>query len=534
MSRSSWERSRQYTPETLEAACLVLDDLCLGREYLQAIRSHTLADGGYVPKHTLVAAYRRQVELGEMEEDPTLLAQIRMKPIRTLSGVTTVTVLTKPYPCPGNCIFCPDDLRLPKSYLIDEPGAARAFQNQFDPYLQVRSRLDLLLAVGHPVDKIELLILGGTWSAYPRDYQEWFVLRCFDALNGVDSKTLAEAQAFNEGCASRNVGLVIETRPDWVRVTDLPWLRELGVTKVQLGAQSLDDGILALNQRGHGVAELRYAVELLRAAAFKIVLHWMPNLLGATLDSDHEDFQKLWQGYCPDELKIYPTSLLESTELYRIWEKGGYRPYSTAELISLIADLKPSVPPYCRINRVIRDIPSTHVVEGNKRTSLRQDILAELERREQACGCIRCHEVRAWVVVPGSLKLEDFTYAAFGSEEHFLHYRTPDGGIAGYLRLSFPEGEVVNRVVNAVLPELHGAALVREVHVYGQALAVGDEQKGATQHTGLGKQLLEKAEELAREKGNKLLAVISAVGTREYYEKRGFRRDRHYHIMDLD
>ena len=235
---------------------------------------------GYVGKHMLVAVYRQLTESGEWPLDGDLMERIRMKPIRTLSGVTTVTVLTKPYPCPGKCIFCPTDVRMPKSYLPDEPGARRGLEHAFDPFAQVQSRLEALDAVGHPLDKVELLILGGCWSSYRRDYQEWFIRRCFDALNGVELPTLEQAQAYNETASSRNVGLVVETRPDHITPQELAWLRRLGVTKVQLGVQSLDDRILELNQRGHSVADARRAVDLLRAAGFKIVLALDAQLAG--------------------------------------------------------------------------------------------------------------------------------------------------------------------------------------------------------------------------------------------------------------
>ena len=370
--------------------------------------------------------------------------------MRTLSGVTTVTVLTKPHPCPGVCIFCPDDVRMPKSYLPDEPGAMRAVEHDFDPHAQVASRLAALTAVGHPTDKIELLILGGTFSSYPRDYQAWFVQRCFEAMNGTGEvfqelplqeaslDALAGEHLLNESCRHRNVGLAVETRPDEITPDELGWMRSLGVTKVQVGAQSLDDRILSLNQRGHTVAELRRAVALLRAGGFKIVLHWMPNLLGATLDSDREDFPGLWQGLCPDEIKIYPTQFLEGTVLYENWKRGEYQPYSTEELAGLVADIKPSIPRYCRVNRIIRDIPSTHVVAGNKRTSLRQDVQAEMKRRGTRCNCIRCREVRGGMVDPGSLRLDDLVYSPDFTEEHFLSFVTPGDQVAGFLRLSFP------------------------------------------------------------------------------------------------
>ncbi|HMK07636.1 MAG TPA: tRNA uridine(34) 5-carboxymethylaminomethyl modification radical SAM/GNAT enzyme Elp3, partial [Anaerolineales bacterium] len=426
MSRQAWAEARRYTPETLEAAQAALAEVRLGAPVDHAVRRHPLPHGGYLGKHHLVFAYQMRVRSGEWPADPALLGRLRMKPIRTASGVTTVTVLTKPYPCPGKCVFCPTDVRMPKSYLPDEPGAARALENDFDPYLQASSRLQALQAIGHPTDKIELLILGGTWSAYPRAYQTWFVQRCLDALNGFAAIDLAHAQQANEAAPSRNVGLVIETRPDHVTTEEVRRLRQLGVTKVQLGAQSLDDTILDRNQRGHSVADLRQAMGLLRRAGFKLVLHWMPNLLGATLASDRDDFARLWRDEAlrPDELKIYPCQLLENAELIKHWRRGEYVPYTTAQLIGLLADVKPTIPVYCRVNRVIRDIPSTHVVEGNRRTSLRQDAQAELERRGLACRCIRCREIRHRPADPDQLRAQDEEYRAGEGVEHFLSLTT--------------------------------------------------------------------------------------------------------------
>src|SRR3990172_4314293 len=277
MDKRDWWQAREYTVEKMALARRILEEVRAGRRVAEAVGRNPLPGGvGYLGKHMLVAAYQQLTGSGEWQPDPRLLARIRMKPVRSLSGVTVVTALTKPYPCPGKCIFCPTDVRMPKSYLPDEPGAMRGLQHAFDPYDQVISRLEALQAVGHPTDKIELLILGGTWSAYRRDYQEWFVLRCFEALNGVGASSLSEAQAINETAEHRDVGLVIETRPDHIDRGELAWLRYLGVTKVQLGAQSLDDHILELNRRGHDLAETRRAGNLLRAGGFKIVLHWMP------------------------------------------------------------------------------------------------------------------------------------------------------------------------------------------------------------------------------------------------------------------
>ena len=525
----AWQRARDYSDETRRgAARAVLHDLIRGVTLRSALHRHP-AQGSYLAKDALVHAYREMVAAGEIPESPAVLRALRMKPVRTLSGVATVTVLTKPYPCPGECIFCPTDERMPKSYLPDEPGARRGLEHHYDPYGQVSSRLEALKAVGHPVDKVELLVLGGSWCAYRTDYQEWFLKHCFDAMNGVNSSTLEEAQAFNETATSRNVGLVIETRPTDISPRTLARLRRLGVTKVQMGAQSLDDRILGLNQRGHTVAQTHKAVALLRAAGFKVVLHWMPNLLGATPESDRQDFARFWDDLCPDELKIYPTQLLANAKLYEYWQRGEYIPYTTEELISLVADIKPSIPRSCRVNRVVRDIPSVNVVAGNKRTSLRLDVQEELARRGTPCQCIRCREVRQKNVDVDSLKLEDQVYQAGGAEEHFLSFITPDDRLAGFLRLSLP-GESSPKIN---LADLDGAAIIREVHVLGQSLAVGAEREGAAQHAGLGTQLLREAELISKQKGFNRMAVISAVGTRRYYLERGFARGDLYLVKSL-
>jgi elongator complex protein 3 len=531
-----WRATHLLTEDKRDLARTVLDEIRRGRDVTKTLRSHPLPGGGYLNKSMLVATYHEMIAAGEIEADARLLERIRMKPMRTLSGVTTVTVLTKPYPCPGKCIFCPTDVRMPKSYLPDEPGAMRGLEHEFDPYAQVRSRIEQLQSVGHPTDKIELLILGGTWSSYRRDYQEWFVKRCFDAMNDLSPSPLhqgegelLEAHTLNETAPHRNVGLVIETRPDEITPRELRWLRHLGVTKVQMGAQSLDDRVLELNKRGHDVECTLRATALLRAAGFKIVLHWMPNLLGATPESDREDFSRLWNDFCPDEIKIYPNQLLANAELYEYWQRGEFKPYSTEELIDLIADIKPTIPRYCRVNRVIRDIPSTNVVEGNRRTSLRQDVHEELKRRGTRCDCVRCREVRGKPVHPDLLKLDDSVYQAGAAEEHFISYITPDDKLAGFVRLSLPG----RNSPDAGMSDLQGAALIREVHVYGQSLPVGAEKAGAAQHAGLGTRLLEKAESVARAAGYHRMAVISAVGTRSYYLERGFERGELYLTKDL-
>lgn len=527
MKAESWRKKRDYTQAELDLALNILNAINDGMSLNEAQRTYPKSNGGgFIPKHALVAVYTQMVASGKWEENETLLGKIRMKPTRTLSGVTTVTVLTGFHPCPGDCIFCPQEDELPKSYLSEEPGAKRGVENDFDPYLQVSNRIQALEAVGHPTDKIELLILGGSFCAYPRDYQEWFVQRCFDAMNetepgkGKPSITLEEAHRLNVYASHRNVGMAIETRPDLVDTESLAWFRYLGVTKVQLGAQSFNDHLLKINKRGHTAQETLDATALLRAGGFKIVLHWMPNLLGATPESDREDFLRLWEtgAYNPDELKIYPCQLLEGTQLMNYWKAGEYHPYSEETLLNLIADNKTKVPRYCRINRVIRDIPSTYVVEGNKNSSLRQDVQQEMAGRGMYCECIRCREIRSKQVSATGLALHELVYYPAFAEEHFISFDTKDDHLAGFLRLSLPKDTALSGMTDLI-----NAAIIREVHVYGQSLELGEERTGIAQHSGLGRQLIEHAENIARQKGFESIAVIAAVGTRAYYADRGYK-----------
>jgi elongator complex protein 3 len=496
----------------------------------QRIMRHFVAQGvPWLGKDQTLQVYADLCAGGWLTFDPALRTRLQMKPTRSQAGVSVVTVLTKPYPCPGQCVFCPTDARMPKSYLHDEPGARRAERHAFDPFAQTAARIQALENIGHPADKIELLILGGTWSSYRRDYQEWFVKRCLDAINGVEAGDLAEAQALNAGAARRNVGLVIETRPDHVDADELRWLRQLGVTKVQIGIQSLDDQILALNQRGHDVAAVRLAMRRLRLAGFKIQAHWMPNLLGATPAGDVADFGRLWSDPAirPDELKIYPCMLVANAELYGHWQRGDYSPYSEAELVETLIACKVQTPAYVRINRIIRDIPTTNVVAGMRKANLRQVVQDEMGRRGLRCRCIRCREVRRQPIEPTALQLRRHAYDTDATTEHFLSFES-ETAIAGFLRLSLPY-----RGVDLPLPELANQAMIREVHVYGPALPIGEESQGEAQHSGLGARLLAEAREIARAAGYRRLAVISALGTRAYYSRHGFALDGLYMTTPL-
>jgi elongator complex protein 3 len=489
----------------------------------QLLRHYPRPDGGAFSKWQLLHGYREQCRRAGLAPDPEMIRRLQMKPTRTLSGVAPVAVLTAPHPCPGTCIFCPQVENLPRSYLHGEPGALRGIDHAFDPFDQVAGRIRTLRAVGHPVDKVELLILGGTWSAYPEDYQVWFVQRCLEGLNGDAEERgwggarLETAQLCNETAPHRCVGLVVETRPDWVTPAEVHRLRWLGVTKVQLGVQSLDDAILARNCRGHDVAATRRAVRLLRLAGFKIVVHWMPNLLGATPESDLADFRRLWDDPAlrPDELKIYPTALLADTVLYEYWQRGEYVPYDEGTLVHLLSDCKVLIPPYSRVNRLMRDIPAPQIVAGVRKSNLREVVRRAMRQEGRACRCLRCREIRGAAVDEGTLRLDRVEYATDATTEFLLQYVTPEDRVAGFLRLSLPRAE-------PPMEELVGCAVVREVHVYGPALELDAAQPGAAQHVGLGTRLLEEAGRLAREAGYGRLAVIAAVGTRPYYRTRGF------------
>ncbi len=489
-------------------------------------RRHPLPGGRLFNKALLLRVYRHLVATGRIGEIPGLEALLQVKRIRTLSGVAPVAVLTGPHPCPGKCLFCPSEPGLPKSYLSGEPGAMRALRLGFDPFLQTRERIRALSRNGHPVDKVELLVLGGTWSAYPYLYRRDFLKRCLDAMNGEEASTLEEAQALNEKAPHREVGLVVETRPDMVTPEEVRLLREEGATKVQLGAQALDDRILEINRVGYSLEDIRRAVTLLKRAAFKVVLHWMPNLPGSDPARDLEDFGRLFSDPAlrPDELKIYPCTLVEGAELKELFARGEWRPYPEERLVDLVARCKKEVPSYCRINRVFRDIPAPAILAGCRKANLRHLVQERLAQWGRACRCLRCLEVRSRPRDPAGLELVDLVYSSRAGEEHFLSFRTGEGRVAGFLRLLLPSPQGPDPGI----PEIRGAALVREVHVYGPALPLGGRKEGAAQHQGLGRRLMARAEEISRGSGFRRVAVIAGVGTRPWYASLGYERSGTY------
>ncbi|MCB9667054.1 MAG: tRNA uridine(34) 5-carboxymethylaminomethyl modification radical SAM/GNAT enzyme Elp3 [Myxococcales bacterium] len=539
------------------------------------LRKHPRGGNGLFSRSQLISGFRQlsqEQDLGMSEEE--FLSRVRLRPTRTASGVSPVTVFTKPFACPGQCIFCPNDTRMPKSYLSDEPGAQRAEDNAFDPYLQTWNRLSVFHALGHATSKVELIILGGTWSHYPHAYQRWFVMRCFDAMNdfssGLDMRHLVwttqrtyrsvlskfeasdpgrasyngrvtavlrsinhgrtvpiaeestwpelfSSQRANEECECRCVGLAVETRPDEVNERCVVMLRQLGCTKVQLGYQSLNDDVLVRNKRGHSVEKARAATRLLRASGFKIHAHWMPNLLGSSPLKDQADFDRMFSDLAlrPDELKIYPCSLIETAELMDYYGKGQWRPYTTDELITVIGHALRQTPRYCRLSRIVRDIPSGDIVTGNRRSNLREVVSTTMRDRAERSIDIREREARLDRLQIGDLIIQITEYDAEPGTEYFLEWVTHTDRLAAFLRLFLPHG-------TSFIPEISKSALIRELHVYGVAQRFGQRNTAAPQHHGLGQGLLTKAAEVAMGRGFTDLAVISAVGTRNYYRQMGF------------
>lgn len=530
-------------------------------------------------------------------EEALLVRTLQVKPRRTASGVATVTVLTKPWPCSSACLYCPNDVRMPKSYLHDEPACQRAERNWFDPYLQVTARLRTLHQMGHVTDKVELIVLGGTWSDYPEAYQIWYMHELFRALNDMGCETAveresetrrkqyrdagiacerddlanwaAEAQARvtagdasynetvrnlyacgthvdgngwvaaaqwqtatfpqlealqreNEAAEHRCVGLVVETRPDAVTPNRLATLRRLGCTKLQMGIQSLDEHILTANHRGIGVDRMQQAFELARIFGFKTHAHFMTNLLGATPESDAADYRRMVEhpAFKPDEVKLYPCALADGTGLVAHWRDGSWRPYTEQELVNLLAEDVLVTPPFTRISRMIRDISAHDIMTGNKKVNLRQLVDLELAKRSEPVQEIRSREIAFGAAANDELSLSEIAYETTNTHEVFLQWVAPGNRIAGFLRLSMPNADYIDAHVTA-LPIDAGEAMIREVHVYGRVAGLHQGGENA-QHRGLGRMLIERACDIARENGYTAINVISAIGTRGYYRKQGF------------
>jgi elongator complex protein 3 len=563
----------------------------------------------------------------DQETEERLYRALRVKPRRTASGVATITVITKPWRCSSNCLYCPSDLRMPKSYLSDEPACQRAERNYFDPYLQVASRLRALTHMGHATDKIELIILGGTWSDYPEGYQLWFVTELFRALNdggnrsggddgsggcegrsggdveqnarvrrnfykhkglsnraeelselvkekqqevgsgiltynqareqlyassdiwqGIAAEQIAtfdelvKQHSINRTTQHRVVGLVVETRPDTVTANSLRLLRRLGCTKVQMGIQSLNPAILKLNNRAISLSKIRESFELLRIFGFKIHVHFMANLYGSSPEEDKRDYQRLVSdgAYLPDEVKLYPCSLVAGTGLVERYHAGDWRPYGEGELIDVLMADTLNTPGFMRISRMVRDISARDIMAGNRKANLRQLVEGRIEAAGEHIAEMRYREISTSETDLECLTLETIAYETTVSDEYFLQWVTPENRLVGFLRLSLPDVDYVRRH-QADSPVGPHEAMIREVHVYGKVVPLRKAGEGersqeageGAQHLGLGRQLIEAACDIARTRDYQKINVISAIGTGEYYQSLGFEGGELYQRMSL-
>jgi len=518
-----------------------------------------------LPNYGLIEIYRDLIKKGEIKRDHFLEKLFKKAKIRTLSGVAIVSVLTFPYRCPGKCLYCPSEKDMPKSYLSNEPAVMRAILCNFDPYKQVQVRLHALEQAGHDISKIELIVMGGSFNALPIEYQYWFVEECYRACNDFDIESqkstrlpdgqevksqklkskvkslkniknkLIYEQKRNEKARYRVVGLTLETRPDLIDEEEILKFREMGCTKVEIGVQSIYDDILEKNKRGHGVKETIQATKLLKDAGFKVLYHMMPNLWGSDLEKDCKMFKEIFSNpnFQPDLIKIYPCVVTKDSELYDLWKKGGYVPYTDKELFNLLIKIKKIVPPYVRISRLIRDIPEESIIAGNKRTNLRQLIANHSQLNNWRCKCIRCREIRdnensklktqssKPQLKVQSLRLDRIDYRASKGREIFLQYVDQDDRLYSLLRLRISDGK----------------AIIREVHTYGEIVNVGARYalpSDVSQHKGLGKKLIREAEKIAKDEfGCAKIAVIAGVGVREYYRKMGYRLKETYMVKRI-
>lgn len=463
------------------------------------------------------------LEYASRDDLKLLLPLLRKKPVRTISGIAVVAVMARPYPCPGECIYCPRGEDAPQSYTGKEPAALRAKRANYDPYLQVKDRLTQLQSIGHTIDKAELIVMGGTFTAQPFEYQKWFVKRCLEAMQKRSSK---------------NVGITFETRPDFAKERHADEMLSLGVTRVELGVQTIKDSIYEKIKRGHSVRDVTEATQILKDVGLKVGYHMMPGLF-SNLDDDLEMFETLFEDerFKPDFLKIYPALVIKGTKLYDMWVKEEFKPYSDEEAIELIVEIKRRMPKWVRTMRVQRDIPSYLIEAGVKKGDLGELVYQKLKERNLRCKCMRCRDVgHRWYkegieVDGGSIEMLDEKYAASEGTEHFLSFEdTKNDALIAYLRLRFPSQNTVGRRNSEARAQWlrscsrKATALVRELRVLGQAVPIGARIPEAEQHKGFGAALLKRAEELSAESGKEKILVTSAIGTRDYYRRFGYRR----------
>lgn len=517
-----------------------------------------------IPDAILLAAYRTMIAAGEASEDPILLTLLRKRNIRTQSGIAPVSVLLPPAPCKSACVYCPTEqvntagktlyqidsekkygvqqiptrfrkpgaVVMPKSYLSNEPGAMRALLAGFDPYLQISRRLTALRKTGHSPEKCELIIQGGTFSDIPKASRTRFVTRCYQSFNQAKAGYggLQAAQQRNESARCRVIGLTLETRPGGINTTEIRDYRRLGCTRVEIGVQTLDDEINRKTRRLQTRAEVVMATKLLREAGFKICYHMMPGLPFSTPEQDLASYREICENpdFKPDLVKIYPCSVVPFSELFGWYRNGKYLPYPEDVLEKLLVEMKKMTPPWIRISRLIRDIPGTSIAAGSRITNLRQLIQEKMSLRGERCRCIRCREVRDVAFVEEDVQYVIREYAVSSGKEYFLSYELADETLIAMLRLFVP-----NEGSKPVFRALRAATIIRELHTYGQAMAIGKKSTSEAQHTGFGGKLLVKAEELSKQLGFSKIAVISGIGVKDYYRKRGFADSDTYLVKPL-
>ncbi len=457
------------------------------------------------------------------------------KPVKTASGVAVIALMPKPFACPhGRCTYCPGGIEYntPNSYTGKEPATISAIENQYDPKNQILTKLEKLLAYGHDASKLEIVVVGGTFLFMPKDYQTNFIKSCYDALNGFDSTSLEEAKSNNEHASIRNVGFTIETKPDYCKKEHVDALLRYGVTRVEIGVQSLQERVYKIVNRGHDFNDVVESFHISKDAGYKIVAHMMPGLPTMTPQEDVSDFKQLFDDprLKPDMLKIYPSLVLENTPLYEDYKDGKYIPYSDEDMIKVLTEVKKNVPRWVRIMRIQREISPIEIVAGPKSGNLRQIVHKNLRKEGLTCKCIRCREVGLTrkKISFNELKLNREDYLSSGGKEVFLSYDDSQDSIYGFLRLRHPSEKAHREEVS------QKTCIVRELHVYGKSLKLGERAQNEIQHLGLGKNLMNNAEKISKEEFDaKKLLVISAVGTRQYYKKLGYSLHGPYMAKDL-
>lgn len=453
-----------------------------------------------------------------------LIQLLKRKASRTLSGVSPIAVMISPEnSCNFSCIYCPSSSFAPKSYTGFEPATLRARQNNFDPFLQVKTRLEQYKLNAHPTFKCDIIVMGGTFFSKPKEYRETFIKRIYDALNDVNSNSLEEAKKINETSKHRAIGLTIETRPDKCGEEEINEMLYYGATRVELGVQNPSDEIYRIIKRGHSVNDVIRATALLKDSAFKVTYHLMLGLPGSDKKRDIEMFKLIFENpdFRPDMLKIYPTLVVENTELYEMYKNGKYIPYDDEDALEVLLEAYKYIPRYVRVMRIQRDIPSNLIVKGVVRSNLRERVESLLKERGEVIEEIRYREIGRKNLSLKDLELEKIIYDASNGKEIFLSFVDKSfDAIAAFLRLRIPFSPFRKEIDE-------NSSLVRELHVYGEEVELG--KKGRIQHQGLGSKLLREAETISKEEFDvKKILVISGVGAREYYYKHGYREDGPY------